>query len=192
MPKSRVRKGRKEYRPRPGGGSRAPLRIAVVPPETGDGDRAGARTQDALASDEVARLQRRIIGSDAWQRLIEDHVVRLVNVERRKLDLPPLLVDERLRRSARAHSTDMADRGYFSHVAPDGRDPVNRMRDCGHPCPAAENIARGQEDPPAVMRVWMNSPLHRRNILRPQVRSIGVGMHRGHGGPWWTQHFGYE
>jgi uncharacterized protein YkwD len=140
----------------------------------------------------VLGLQRRTIGSDAWRRLIEDHVVRLVNAERGRRNLVPLRTDERLRRSARAHSADMAGRDFFSHGAPGERDPASRMRQYGHPHPAAENIARGQADPPAVMRAWMNSPDHRANILHTQVRSIGVGLHQGQGGPWWTQHFGYE
>jgi uncharacterized protein YkwD len=140
----------------------------------------------------MAAFQRRVIGSDAWLRVIEDRVVSIVNDERRKRGLRPLRHDDRLRRSARAHSDDMAARGYFAHVAPDGRSPVDLMREHGYPAPAAENIARGQPDPPQVMMTWMNSLGHRANIMQPTVRAIGVGVHHGPGGPWWTQHFGWE
>lgn len=195
MAKSRVRKGRKPYRGWPEGTppAAAPAPCpAVMAPDARFEDRADIVPQVSPASDEVARLQRRVIGSDAWLRRIEDHVVHLVNAERRRRHLEALRIDERLRRSARAHSADMADRGFFGHRAPDGRVPADRIRERGHPQPAAENIARGQADPPAVMRAWMNSPQHRANIMHPQVRSIGVGLHRGTDGPWWTQHFGYE
>jgi uncharacterized protein YkwD len=140
----------------------------------------------------MAAFQRRVIGSDAWLRVIEDRVVSIVNDERRKRGLQPLRHDDRLRRSARAHSDDMAARGYFAHIAPDGKSPGDWMRELGYPAPAAENIARGQPDPPQVMMTWMNSPPHRASIIHPAVRAIGVGVRHGAAGPWWTQHFGWE
>jgi uncharacterized protein YkwD len=124
---------------------------------------------------------------------IEDEVVAIVNRERFNRGLPRLRIDERLRASARAHSQDMAERGYVAHLSPDGTTPAERMRACGHPQPGAENIAMGQPRPQVVMTAWMGSPGHRANILRPEFQAIGVGIHptqRGQG-PWWTQHFGY-
>jgi uncharacterized protein YkwD len=124
---------------------------------------------------------------------IEDEVVAIVNRERFNRGLPRLRIDERLRASARAHSQDMAERGYFAHQSPDGTTPAERMRAWGHPQPGAENIAMGQPRPQVVVTAWMESPGHRANILRPDFQSIGVGIHptrRGQG-PWWTQHFGY-
>jgi uncharacterized protein YkwD len=196
MPKSRARKGRKPYRPRPlpgsGAATAAPGDAAAAPggasrPGTGPAGAPGRRvTRDLTA------FQRRVIGSDAWLRVIEDRVVSIVNDERRKRGLEPLRPDDRLRRSARAHSDDMAARGYFAHIGPDGRSPGHWMREFGYPAPAGENIARGQPDPPRVMMTWMNSPPHRANIVDPAVRAIGVGVRQGPGGPWWTQHFGWE
>lgn len=205
MPKSRARKGRKPHRPRPLPGSGAapavpadaaaapsgaarPAQTArpLQPPRPGRGP-AGAPGQRATR--DVAAFQRRVVGSDAWLRVIEDRVVSIVNDERR---LGPLRHDDRLRRSARAHSDDMAARGYFAHIAPDGKSPGQWMRELGYAAPAGENIACGQPDPPRVMMTWMNSPPHRANIVHPAVRAIGVGVHHGPGGPWWTQHFGWE
>jgi uncharacterized protein YkwD len=37
----------------------------------------------------------------------------------------------------------------------------------------------------------MNSPGHRANILNCEFTTLGVGVHFGSGGPWWTQDFGY-
>jgi uncharacterized protein YkwD len=55
----------------------------------------------------------------------------------------------------------------------------------------AENIARGQRDPAAVMSSWMNSDGHRRNILNCRLRHIGVGLAYGsNNSPHWTQDFG--
>ncbi|MFC8278237.1 CAP domain-containing protein [Streptomyces sp. NPDC057271] len=116
----------------------------------------------------------------------------LVNERRRAAGLPALRTDERLRQSSRAHSSDMAARGFFSHDAPGGISPADRMRAAGYPEPAAENIAMGQPSAATVVREWMNSPAHRRNILLDGITTIGVGIHFGHGGPWWTQNFGYS
>jgi uncharacterized protein YkwD len=212
MPKSRARKGRKPYRPRPLPGSGAATAVPGDPAAAPGGaarpraDRLAASAAPARArpgtgsasapgrraTRDVAAFQRRVVGSDAWLRVIEDRVVSIVNDERRKRGLRPLRHDDRLRRSARAHSDDMAARGYFAHIAPDGKSPGEWMRELGYTAPAAENIACGQPDPPRVMMTWMNSPPHRANVVHPAVRAIGVGVRHGPGGPWWTQHFGWE
>jgi uncharacterized protein YkwD len=121
----------------------------------------------------------------------EDKVVALVNAERAKRGLGRLRIDERLRRAARAHSADMARRGYFAHRGNRGPSPVDRMLAAGFEDPAGENIAAGQETPAAVVRAWMQSIPHRKNILHKEFRSIGVGLHISAGIPWWTQNFGY-
>ena len=118
-------------------------------------------------------------------------MLSLVNAARGKSGLPPLHNDDRLRRAARGHSADMARRGFTAHDDPDGVTPAERMRVEGYPDPGAENIARGQSHPHAVMQAWMNSPGHRANILKAEFATIGIGVHLGTGGPWWTQNFGY-
>ena len=42
------------------------------------------------------------------------------------------------------------------------------------------------------MNSWMNSPGHRANILNCAFKELGVGIHNGPGGPWWTQDFGTQ
>ena len=121
----------------------------------------------------------------------EDEVVVLVNVERARRNLVPLSIDERLRRAARGHSADMARRGFFAHQGPRGTSPFERMLAEGFERPAGENIASGQRTPASVVRAWMHSTPHRRNILQPDFRTIGVGVHISADIPWWTQNFGY-
>ncbi|MFD3996017.1 CAP domain-containing protein [Streptomyces sp. NPDC058548] len=134
----------------------------------------------------------REIGGDAWRARVEDAVVVLVNERRRRAGLAPLTVDERLRTAARRHSAAMAAQGFFAHVAPDGSTPAQRMRAAGHPQPAAENLAKGQRTAHEVVHAWWNSPGHRKNLLLPEIRTIGVGVRHGApDGPWWTQNFGY-
>lgn len=121
----------------------------------------------------------------------EDKVVALVNAERAKRGLCLLRIDERLRCAARLHSADMAQRGYFAHQGPRSGSPFDRMLAEGFEKPAGENIASGQESPASVVRAWMQSVPHRKNMLHKDFRTIGVGLHISSAIPWWTQNFGY-
>ncbi|MFI0191912.1 sigma-70 family RNA polymerase sigma factor [Streptomyces sp. NPDC017082] len=118
-------------------------------------------------------------------------VVALVNKERATAGCGPVTEDPQLEAAAQGHSDDMAARDFFDHTNPDGAGPGERVTAAGYRWSTyGENIARGQQDPRAVMDSWMNSPGHRANILNCAFQDIGVGVHHGSGGPWWTQDFG--
>ncbi|MFF5536500.1 sigma-70 family RNA polymerase sigma factor [Streptomyces cinerochromogenes] len=118
-------------------------------------------------------------------------VVALVNKERAAAGCGPVTEDAQLDRAAQGHSDDMAARGFFDHTNPDGDGPGERITAAGYRWSTyGENIARGQQTPQDVMDSWMNSPGHRANILNCSFKNIGVGVHNGSGGPWWTQAFG--
>ncbi|MEU3982188.1 CAP domain-containing protein [Streptomyces sp. NPDC026672] len=118
-------------------------------------------------------------------------VVRLVNEERAKVGCSAVSANSSLGSLAAAFSEDMAARGFFDHTDPDGASPWDRAAVAGITDLGGENIARGQADAAAVMDAWMNSPGHRANILNCDFTTLGVGVHFGEGGPWWTQDFGY-
>ncbi|MFD8049417.1 RNA polymerase [Streptomyces sp. WAC 05379] len=118
-------------------------------------------------------------------------VVALVNKERANAGCGPVEEDTLLNKSAQGHSDDMAARDFFDHTNPDGEDPGQRITAAGYRWSTyGENIAMGQQTPAAVMESWMNSPGHKANILNCSFKDIGVGIHNGPGGPWWTQNFG--
>ena len=170
--------------PRPGA-------VPVVHPD--DGWESADEGADSQPWHPTVRVDTRknLIGGSAHRARWEDRVVVLVNQARRRARLPPLRADQRLRQSARDYSARMAELGFFAHEDPDGSTAEDRMRAAGHPDPGGENIARGHTGPEEVMHSWLNSPGHRATIVTPDFRSIGVGLHLGPGGPWWTQHFGY-
>ncbi|MFJ4525144.1 CAP domain-containing protein [Streptomyces sp. NPDC088810] len=122
---------------------------------------------------------------------VEAEVLKLVNEERAKAGCSPLAANSSLTKLAESFSDDMAARGFFDHTDPDGRTPWDRAAAAGVTDLGGENIARGQADAAAVMQAWMSSPGHRANILNPDFKTLGVGVHFGPGGPWWTQDFGY-
>jgi len=120
---------------------------------------------------------------------VADEVLRLTNRERAKAGCAPLHADSRLAAAAQGHSADMAARGYFAHVTPEGRTPWDRARAAGYANPSAENIAMGYRTPAEVVAGWMTSPGHRQNILNCSSHALGVGFDaRGY---YWTQLFGY-
>lgn len=104
-----------------------------------------------------------------------------VNAARSESGLPPLALSENLTREAQAHACDMAQRGYFSHVSPDGSSMDDRLRRArlSGICRGAENIAKGQRDIPAAMRSWMGSAGHRRNLLDRRLTLVGFGLGPG-------------
>ena len=75
----------------------------------------------------------------------------------------------------------------FSHDRPDGSSFSYAFPD--DTSDWAENIASGQTTPEEVMESWMNSPGDRKNILNPELTSIGVGYSNENGTPKWVQCF---
>ncbi|THA68146.1 CAP domain-containing protein [Streptomyces sp. A0958] len=118
-------------------------------------------------------------------------VLALVNQERAKVGCSPVTASASLASLAQNFSDDMAERGFFGHTDPDGKTPWDRADAAGVSGLGGENIARGQADAQAVMDAWMNSDGHRANILNCDYKTLGVGVHLGTGGPWWTQDFGF-
>ncbi|MEU7059637.1 CAP domain-containing protein [Streptomyces sp. NPDC046197] len=121
----------------------------------------------------------------------EAEVLRLVNQERAKVGCSPVAANSTLTDLAETFSKAMAVQDFFDHTDPSGASPWDRAAKLGISNLGGENIARGQADAAAVMDAWMNSPGHRANILNCDFKTLGVGVHFGPGGPWWTQDFGY-
>lgn len=116
----------------------------------------------------------------------EKKVFELVNQERAKAGLKALQLDTKLSEVARAKSADMKNKGYFSHQSPTYGSPFDMMKQFGITYKTAgENIAKGQKTPEEVMKAWMNSDGHRKNIMSADFTHIGVGYVDGH----WTQMF---
>ncbi|MFI7404827.1 CAP domain-containing protein [Streptomyces sp. NPDC049541] len=121
----------------------------------------------------------------------EAEVLKLVNEERSKVGCSAVSANSTLSQLAEKFSDAMAAEGFFDHTDPSGASPWDRAAKLGITNLGGENIARGQADAAAVMEAWMNSPGHRANILNCDFKTLGVGVHFGSGGPWWTQDFGY-
>jgi uncharacterized protein YkwD len=126
--------------------------------------------------------QERVISSNLN---FEQDVLKLINAERTKRSLKALTWNDQLANSARYHANDMLRDEYFNH---DSYDKINKQlkKVCGtfdrikkflskEIMARSENIGAGQENPKAIVKSWMNSPGHKKNILDKEARYIGIG-----------------
>ncbi|MBT2444060.1 CAP domain-containing protein [Streptomyces sp. ISL-36] len=155
----------------------APASQKAVPPRSAAPDRQGVPPRGASTVGKAAGFV--------------EQIVSLANSERKKAGCRPLRSDSRLRKAAQGHANDMADRDYYAHDTPEGRDGGDRITAAGYRWSTwAENIHRGPKTPKQAMKDWMNSEGHRRNILNCAFKHIGVGVSLSSNGPWWVQDFG--
>jgi uncharacterized protein YkwD len=116
--------------------------------------------------------------------------IAFLNTQRLKAGLPGLNPEYRLMETAQQHAEFMHKKQALSHAgikitiltpgaANGGRASSfsDRIRATGYLfSAAAENIALGALDPAGVIKIWMESPPHRANILNPEVTDLGIGL----------------
>lgn len=106
----------------------------------------------------------------------ETAVLNLVNRERVTAGLAPLMPHATMQSAARAHAQEMFASGYLTHLSRDGRTPRDRVLGLGvHVRVIGENLAYAA-DAHAAHAALMASEPHRRNILLPEYRLIGVAV----------------
>ncbi|HST55110.1 MAG TPA: CAP domain-containing protein [Solirubrobacteraceae bacterium] len=107
----------------------------------------------------------------------------LINRERAARKLKPLRQDTRLQSVASGQAVDMVAGDYFGDDSLNGQTPTDRLLQLRYVAPdtryhVAQNIGWGTgvaASPLGMVRAWMRSPGHRRNILTPEFRDSGVG-----------------
>ncbi|MBA2375129.1 MAG: CAP domain-containing protein [Actinomycetota bacterium] len=125
---------------------------------------------------------------------IEARLFELHNEERGARDISSLCVREELVESSRIHSEDMIEHDYFAHETPEDVDAFERMERAGYTLDdgyssikTGENLAwRTQSGPEPelsdaelVVEGWLESEGHRRNLLDPEFREVGIGAATG-------------
>jgi uncharacterized protein YkwD len=122
---------------------------------------------------------------------VEVMIFKLTNIEREKKGLKSLKLDYRLKVAARQHSDEMLRKNYLSHGSSNklNKTAVQRIYNSGLPIlRVGENVAENfgdqvpylfKKDPDSIARTivreWMQSPPHRKNILEPDFTHMGVG-----------------
>ena len=111
--------------------------------------------------------------------IVELHSV--INRERLKRGIDPLVLNSTLNQAAQAKADDMQTKRYFSHVSPiDGKEWKQFIIDSGYEYKeAGENLANGYEVLEEMITAWLNSPSHRANMLNTAVSETGFGVRTG-------------
>ncbi len=124
----------------------------------------------------------------------EAELLKLTNLERKKVGLAPLKLSSQLTKAAQLHAIDMASNNYFSHTSRNGSSMVVRAKAAGYKYSLlGENIAAGRATPEGTIRQWMNSSGHRANILNGKFTEIGFGYANAPNSSYqhyWVQVFG--
>lgn len=120
--------------------------------------------------------------------LTRENLLRLVNEERAKVGVAPLVIDDMLNESAQWKADDMAANGYFGHVKPgdieaNGIKYLDNLNMSAHRCVhISENLTHRTDGltMSATQAVegngWMSSKPHREAMLDPKYTLTGFGL----------------
>ena len=141
-----------------------------------EADKQEAATDDAAAK--KAAADRKKAQEDERKRSLRraEQVLYYVNIERKKRGKKPLKISDRCQRKAEARAKAICRR--FNHKGAFGGLGCYKWK--------GENIAKGQKSPRAVVRAWMRSKGHRKNMMSGKFDFMGVGYCRGR----WVQTLG--
>lgn len=112
---------------------------------------------------------------------VADEMLSLVNTFRRRAGLPPLAPNPLLDQVSQQHAEDMLVRSYFGHRTPEGLGPSDRAHAGGYRSGIGETIVEERFSAEEALKAWLDSPDHRKIILDPDCREVGLGLAVGAG-----------
>ena len=121
---------------------------------------------------------------------LEAQVLAAINGVRVEKGLRRLRLNRALSLAARGHSASMAEHGFFDHSGYDGSTFWARMKARYRPSPRSywavgENLVWASPTLGAqeALDLWLKSPPHRKTLLTPSWREIGLGAVHAAGAP---------
>lgn len=121
-----------------------------------------------------------LIGNNYLASVLPAVLDDLTNQNRKSQNLSTLAVNPALNKVAELKAKDMAEKGYFAHVSPEGKQPWYWFNLVGYKYQyAGENLAVDFTDSQDVTSAWMNSPTHKANILKNSYTEMGTGIATG-------------
>jgi uncharacterized protein YkwD len=121
---------------------------------------------------------------------LQNQVLAAINDLRRTKGLSELRLSSALSLAALGHSQSMARRGFFSHDGFNGAPFWNRIKPRYRPqrgnfWGVGENMVWASPELSAdqAIQMWLDSPPHRKNLLTPSWREVGLGAVHALGAP---------
>lgn len=111
-------------------------------------------------------------------------ILELVNEERKRIGVPPLMVDPRLVASAQEKADDMQNRDYRAHRSPDGVHGYEiARRHTGYDCSyLGENLSwtidKNTGTSQSAFDGWMSSEPHRKALQDARYATTGIATNR--------------
>ena len=112
-------------------------------------------------------------------------ILELVNKERARIGVAPLVMDENVQKSAQLKADDMEAKGYRQHIIPGTQYTLSKEmaywvnKSCSK---SSENISWRTDNIPGtsqdVFNGWMSSKPHREAIQDPKYTKTGIGTHK--------------
>ena len=122
----------------------------------------------------------------------EQNLLRLINQERSKLGMEPLIWEENLAKAARYHAFDLGSQKYFDHNTCDrvngelvkvGGTFARIGRFYNSSSLNSENIAAGSEHANGTYEQWFNSKGHYDNMFNKHSKKVGIGFYYDENAP---------
>ena len=115
-----------------------------------------------------------------------DETIGFINTERTNVGVPTLFVSEILTVAANARVLELEY--LYSHDRPDGRQFSTVFSDLGITYGLkGENLGKGYKNSEDCVKGWMDSELHKENLLNEKFNKLGVGVNKDSEGTlYWT------
>lgn len=121
-----------------------------------------------------------IQGTEVGKSIISKVLIDLTNKNRKENNLLPLSENPKLYDASLLKAKDMLGNQYFAHESPAGLTPWHFLEMVNYEYTyAGENLAINHTDNDQTETAWMNSPLHRKNILDSNFEEIGISAYTG-------------
>lgn len=145
----------------------------------------GDETSENIKSNEYFGLPQGMEKISSFSYSEEQKMLQLINEERIRQGMQPLVWEEKLAEAARYHSCDMATQNYFNHDSYDRVD--NSLIKVGKTFERirkfykdsfvnSENIAAGNAEADKTYIQWYNSSGHYKNMFNSESVKCGIGV----------------
>ncbi|MEW6001719.1 MAG: CAP domain-containing protein [Nitrospirota bacterium] len=99
----------------------------------------------------------------------------------------PIMWNDKLGQVSLNHAIDMAKKDFLSHRGSDGSTVKDRLSRVGYRWTTyGENVSRGYQSPGEVVKVWLKSKDHCKNMMNPNFKEAGSAYAKGSREIYWT------
>ena len=120
------------------------------------------------------------LGADIFNQVSQGDLYSLTNKARAENGIDQLKVNSKLEVVAQLKLADMFQNNYFAHISPSGVEPWDWFSKANYDYRlAGENLAMNFLSSQEVLKAWLNSESHRKNLLSKDFKEIGIAIGSG-------------